>query len=207
MSSRTHQTYTRRWVNELQCPMFCIDYRLAPDHKYPAAIDDCWNAYNWIINHVHLFFNINPKKIILVGDSAGGNLVAALTLRCIKHGIRIPTGVMMAYPALYCKTEKFSPSLLHSLDDVILPHTFLKICVNAYVPVEMDAETDPFISPIKASNELLMHFPPTRIVQGVIDPFHDDSWRFLNRLRILKIDSKMIVYNDMPHGFLNYDVP
>jgi len=70
----------------------------------------------------------------------------------------------MAYPALDLKLNKFSPSLLHSLDDVILPHTFLKICCNAYIPNEMNAALDPFLSPIIASDELLMHFPATRIV-------------------------------------------
>ena len=76
MSSRSHQTYLRRWANQLKVPLFCIDYRLAPEHPYPAAIDDCWQAYNWIINYVHKFFNVNPLKIILVGDSAGGNLIS-----------------------------------------------------------------------------------------------------------------------------------
>ena len=75
MSSRTHQTYTRKWVNNLKVPMFCIDYRKAPEFPYPNALDDCWQAYNWIINYVRVFFNVDPKRIVLVGDSAGGNLI------------------------------------------------------------------------------------------------------------------------------------
>ncbi len=101
MSSRSHQTYTRRWANLLKVPIFCIDYRKAPQYPYPCALDDCWQAYNWIINYVDKFFDVIPKRIVLVGDSAGGNLITALTLRCIKHGVRLPDGIMPIYPGLF----------------------------------------------------------------------------------------------------------
>ena len=78
----------------------------------------------------------------MVGDSAGGNLVLSLTLRCIKHGVRVPDGLLLAYPALNLVQKKFSPSLLEALDDVILPHTFLKLCLDAYVPSYFDASKD-----------------------------------------------------------------
>lgn len=110
----------------------------------------------------------------MVGDSAGGNLVAALTLRCIKHRIRIPNGILLVYPAINLVVKKFSPSLLEALDDVILPHTFLKLCLDAYVPIYFDAASDPFLSPGLASNELLKELPPTRIMVGNKDPLHDD---------------------------------
>ena len=54
----------------------------------------------FIMNYIDKYFNINPKKVVLVGDSAGGNLVAALTIQIIKSGARIPDGILMAYPAL-----------------------------------------------------------------------------------------------------------
>ena len=70
---------------------------------------------------IYFFFtsytDIQPKKIILVGDSAGGNLVAALTILTIKTGVRVPDGILMAYPALNLKYEFFTPSLFISLDD------------------------------------------------------------------------------------------
>ena len=54
-SSRNHQIYTRKWANSLKLPIFAIDYRLAPEHPYPEALDDCWQAYNWIINYAYDF--------------------------------------------------------------------------------------------------------------------------------------------------------
>ena len=74
-----------------------------------------------------------PRKIILVGDSAGGNLVASLTLLCIKERVRIPDGVLLVYPALNLNGKSFTPSMLHSLTDGLLPHTFLKLCLSSYV--------------------------------------------------------------------------
>ena len=66
MSSRSHQTYTRKWANQLKIPIFSIDYRLAPEFAYPAAIDDCWQAYNWILKNVYDLFGTINKLINLL---------------------------------------------------------------------------------------------------------------------------------------------
>lgn len=58
MTSRTHQTYTRKWAKWLKIPIFCIDYRKAPKYPYPSALDDCWQAYNWILKYIQKFFNV-----------------------------------------------------------------------------------------------------------------------------------------------------
>jgi len=74
MSSSSHQSYSRRWANEIGIPIFSIDYRLAPENAYPAALNDVWQAYYWIVNNCTTYFGIKPEKIIVSGDSAGGNL-------------------------------------------------------------------------------------------------------------------------------------
>jgi hormone-sensitive lipase len=75
------------------------------------------------------YIDVTPKKIILTGDSAGGNLVAALTCLLIKQGLRVPDGIVLTYPALNLNYNNYTPSLLSSLDEPILPHTYLKICL------------------------------------------------------------------------------
>jgi hormone-sensitive lipase len=126
MSSRSHQTYTRKWATNLNVPIFSIDYRLSPEYPYPCALDDVWQAYNWIINYAPRYFSILctttlidivPQRVVLVGDSAGGNLIAALTLLCIKERVRVPDGLLMAYPALNLSVTEFTPSMLISLND------------------------------------------------------------------------------------------
>lgn len=69
----------------------------------------------------------------MVGDSAGGNLVAALTNLLFVLKLRIPDGLVLAYPALNLTYKTYTPSLLTALNDMILPHTFLKICLKAYL--------------------------------------------------------------------------
>ncbi|CAD8052530.1 unnamed protein product [Paramecium sonneborni] len=206
MSSRSHQTYTRKWANTLKVPIFSIDYRMAPEHPYPAGLDDCWQVYMFILTFIEKYYNIVPNKVVLVGDSAGGNLVAALTIQAIKAGVRIPDGILLAYPALSLDIKQFTPSFLVSLDDSLLHHTVLKLCLNSYIKKEFNAILDPMLSPSKAHDDILKRFPKTRIQVGTYDPLHDESFRLLQRLIKLNKDARLIEYQSMPHGFLSFDV-
>jgi hormone-sensitive lipase len=87
----------------------------------------------WTLQCFQQVFDIEPTKIILVGDSAGGNLVAALTSLLIQLKMRKPDGICLVYPALNLNYHSYTPSLLTSLNDLILPHTFLKVCLKAYL--------------------------------------------------------------------------
>ena len=83
MSSGSHQNYTRIWANDTKVPIFSIDYRLSPEYSFPSALNDVWQTYFYLVNNAKSEFGINPEKIILVGDSAGGNLAAAITIMSI----------------------------------------------------------------------------------------------------------------------------
>ena len=120
----------------------------------------------------------------MVGDSAGGNLVASLTNLLIKSNLRIPDGVVMVYPALNLNYYDYSPSLLTALNDLILPHTFLKICLKSYLQdPQFKPEKDYLVSPILTPKEILKKYPKTRMFVGSKDPFHDDCCRFAEKLR------------------------
>lgn len=133
MSSYIHQIYTRVWANNLKVPIISVDYGKAPEHPFPQGLYDCFEGYMWILHCYRQVFDAEPHKIILVGDSAGGNLVAALTNMLLKMNIRAPDGIVMVYPALNLNYHNYTPSLLTALNDMILPHSFLKICLKAYL--------------------------------------------------------------------------
>lgn len=76
---------------------------------------------------------ISPKLVYLAGDSAGGNITVAVTLKCIQNNFRIPDGILLGYPAMSLSLKRFTPSLLTALDDFILRYSFLSICIDSYV--------------------------------------------------------------------------
>jgi hormone-sensitive lipase len=107
MSSSSHENYLRRWSKELDCPLISIDYRLAPECPYPGSLDDVWQAYNWIIDHASEEFDIELNKIILVGDSAGGNLALGLIQLIMAHNKRMPDALFLAYPGKIISNYSF----------------------------------------------------------------------------------------------------
>lgn len=207
MSSSSHQNYTRKWVNETKLPLFSIDYRKAPEFPFPAALDDVWQAYNWVKAYAAQYLGIGADKIVVVGDSAGGNLALALSFRCIQEKVPVPSGLILCYPAVNLDKCNFTPSLMRTLEDLVVPHTFLKMCVDSYCPdPEMDRSSNPFISPLKASSELLSKLPPVRMFVGTKDPLEDDCWRMLEKLLDAGVDAKMKIYDGVLHGPLSYDM-
>ena len=129
LSSRSMQTYTRRWTRKLNIPVFSVDYRMPPDHPFPSAPEDCFKVYKFLINHINKYFNISPKKIILAGDSAGGNLALSTTALIMKNNLPIPYGIYAAYPA--CELQKrFSPSKIHAFTDPLLYPSMLLLCLR-----------------------------------------------------------------------------
>ena len=164
MSSGSHQVYTRTWANKLGIPIFSIDYRLSPEYRYPAAIDDVWQAYVWIVKYSYIHLGITPENIVIVGDSAGGNLAWAITMLAIQRQFRIPDQIVLWYPALGMNKSDVFPSVLYSLIDPIISANFLSICLDWYLSSDCEPERDPYLSSILADPEILKKFPKTRIV-------------------------------------------
>jgi hormone-sensitive lipase len=186
MSSFIHQSYTRTWANELEVPIVSVDYGKAPEHPFPDGLEDCLEAYLWTLYCMRQLYEFEPHRIILVGDSAGGNLVASLLNILISWNLRQPDGIVLVYPALNLHYFDYTPSLLTSLNDMILPHTFLKICLDSYLKdPRFKPEEDFLISPILTPDNLLKQYPLTKIFVGSKDPFHDDCCRLTERLALV----------------------
>ena len=115
----------------------------------------------------------------MVGDSAGANLVLALTNLLLSYNLRKPDGLVLVYPVLNLSMPQYTPSLTHALHDFMLPHTLLKLCLKAYLMNASNIDsTDYHLSPLFTPNKYLEQYPETRIFVGSKDPFHDDSCRF-----------------------------
>jgi len=207
MTSRSHQNYIRLWATTTQTPILCVDYRLAPEFPFPAALDDVWQTYVWVLQHAERYLGINPAKIVLTGDSAGGNLAMGCVIKAIEMGVRLPDGLLLNFPALNMWKEAYTPSFLLSLDDVIMHHTFLRLCHNCYIKDPLlDTKDNHYLSPLFASTTLLSQFPPTRIMVGTRDPLLDDCWRLLERLNEAGADAELEVFEGLVHGGMNSSI-
>jgi hormone-sensitive lipase len=143
-------------------PIISVDYGKAPDRPFPLGLYDCLEAYIWTLTAFKQIYEVQPEKIIMVGDSAGGNLCAALINLLLLWNFPVPSGLVLIYPALNLNFQDYTPSLLTALNDMILPHTLLKLCLKAYLKdSKLQPEKDPLISPILVSPEALASYPRT----------------------------------------------
>ena len=207
MSSHSHQNYTRRWAIETRTPVISIDYSLAPQHPFPQGLDDIWQAYVWTVEHIESQLGISPKRIVVAGDSAGGNFALALCFKAVEMGYRVPDGLLLAYPAVCLDKDRFTPSFIRALDDMVVPHTFLKLCLKSYLGDTTTEVKNPYVSPLYASDEQISALPPVRMLLATEDPLRDDSFRFVERLLNNGVDVKIKEYCHHTHGFLSFDVP
>lgn len=129
-SSKSHLVYLTEWVDQLNVPLFSIDYSLAPESPYPRALNEIFYAYCWAINNCELL-GTTAERVILAGDSAGANLCLALLLKCIEMKVRKPDGIFIAYCPVLVAFDP-SPSRLLCLMDPLLPFGFLMRCLRAY---------------------------------------------------------------------------
>ena len=201
-SPKSHESYLRHWARDLQVPVLSIDYSLAPEAWFPRAVDECFHAFMWAMEHREDLGAGRDGRIVIAGDSAGGNLAVAVCLKAVLQGVRPPAGVVCAYPVLNVKLAA-SPSRLLALMDSLLPLGLMECCLEAYRGPRLQSVDNPLMSPLNASDEMLRLMPPVRVVACELDPLLDDSVMFVKRLRTMGHDATLQVIPDMPHGFLS----
>eukprot|EP01027_Heterolobosea_sp_BB2_P016069 GEZU01022926.1.p1 GENE.GEZU01022926.1~~GEZU01022926.1.p1 ORF type:complete len:811 (-),score=173.29 GEZU01022926.1:61-2493(-) len=203
MDTFSHENYVRVWARDLAIPVVSVEYTMAPEGKFPAALEECFAVYKWVLEHGHEIVGSPLRKIILVGDSAGGNLCAGITLKAIAEGLRIPDALALIYPVLHF-SESPSPSRLLAFLDPMVTYGFLKVCADSYISDCHDHLSNPFISPAIAPDEVLRQFPPTLISTGSLDPLLDDSLFMARRLaKVSPNKVRLEIWDGLSHGFLS----
>ncbi len=197
------EKFLRDWSNSTGIPIIGIDYCIAPGNKYPESLNDCWQAYHWILENALENFAIDPQKIILAGDSAGGNLVLALTYLLIAtNSKKLPDLLMALYPASDVSSATMSPSMVRSLDDVLLSTDSLFYINDAYRG-NYETEEDPFLSPWRCNKFILEKLPKTRFFLADIDPLRDASIKLAAEIASIdKVDFKAYEFKGALHAFV-----
>ena len=170
-----------------------IDYRLAPQHRYPAATEDCLDAVAWATE-----LSTSAEGIALMGDSAGGNLAAVTARQARDAGIAVALQVLI-YPATDLGLE--SPSLDVDLRTPILDRAAVDAFRAHYLGPDADAlSLEPNASPLRAED--LSGLAPALIITAEHDPLRDDGRRYAEALRAAGVEVRETDYLDAPHGFM-----
>ena len=165
-----------------------VDYRLPPDHPYPAALDDCLAAYRALLE------NYRPEKIVVGGLSAGGNLAAAMILRARDEGLPLPGGLVLVTPELDLTESGDSFQTNLGLDNVLT-----QSLMNANLVYAGGADlTDPYVSPL--FGDFSKGFPPTFLTAGTRDLFLSNVVRMHCALRATDIPAELYLLEAGSHA-------
>ena len=200
----SHLHFLSQWSASLSLPVLYVDYSLAPDNAYPTAVNECYDVYRWLVEGR---LGLRAERIVLLGDSTGGNLAAALCMKAIMDGLRVPDAVILCCPILNLRLTP-TPSRSLYMMDAVLPMNLLLLCRSLYLQASSsasaDADIDPCLSPIVASDALLSQWPTTSIMVGGFDPFVDDSVDFAHRLAANGVPVRLRVFDRAPHSLLDF---
>ena len=211
MKNFFHENYLRDIVNQVNIPLIGFDYAEAPEHPYPEGLNDCFQGYMWILENCEKELGFKPEKIILAGDSSGGNFILALTFLLISmniyenKNIRLPDLLIPLYPACHTGIKNMSLSLASSFEDHMLnikSLLFINKVYRDYYPNDLD----PFLNPSEVTEEILKHLPKTTIISATNDPLRDDTIRFMRKIsKIPDLDVKDYELENYQHGFMGPD--
>eukprot|EP01091_Cochliopodium_minus_P005566 TRINITY_DN15474_c0_g1_i1.p1 TRINITY_DN15474_c0_g1~~TRINITY_DN15474_c0_g1_i1.p1 ORF type:complete len:349 (-),score=96.97 TRINITY_DN15474_c0_g1_i1:20-1066(-) len=186
--------------------IFSIDYKLAPEQAYPSQPNEVAFCIEWIKKNGDRFGIDTSKKVILMGDSAGGNLSVTATYKLLEKGDVKVDGLALIYPTLYI--QKTSTSAKKFGEDWILhTNSMKKVFISCYYPkFDSLSSIEYYVSPGLAPKELQKQLPPTFIVCGDRDPLLDDSTNFASQLSNLGISCTLQIEKNLTHGFMNLDL-
>lgn len=185
-----HGALLARICREVLARGLMVSYRLAPEHPYPAALDDCIAAYRWLLAQ-----GVDESRIIVAGDSAGGNLTLALLLRLRDEGLPLPGGAVALSPVADLTFSGESVQRNDGVDDM-----FSADLMGAMVPLYLasrDLCTHPHVSPVFGD---FTGLPPLLLIVGSTELLLDDSVRVAQRWP----GSTLLVWDGMPHVFAGF---
>ena len=196
----SHDSSCRLLAAVTGCVIVAVDYRLAPEHPFPAAVDDCLAAYAWV-QRSHLELGCTPGRVGVMGDSAGGNLAAVVALATRRGPVPPPLAQGLIYPIVDARLDTQS---MRSLGQgFFLTREGMEAYREHYLPDSADWETWK-VSPLLAEDK--RGVAPTLIVTAGFDPLRDDGANYACALESSGVAVEYRCYDDMVHGFFGMGV-
>lgn len=188
---------TSRLAKGVDAVVVSVAYRLAPEHPYPAGVDDCWEALNWVHDNAEEL-HVDPDRIAVMGDSAGGNLAAVVALMARDAGGPALRAQVLVYPGVEMY-DKW-PSEIRNADAPVLTSKNMRAYVKIYLGEKYGTE-EFAASPIRAHSHAGV--APALILTAEFDPLLDNGSRYADKLRADGVEVAYIEYAGAIHGFLS----
>jgi acetyl esterase len=175
-----------------------VEYRLAPEHPFPAGARDCYDALRWVVDHASEL-GLDAGRVAVGGDSAGGNLSAAVTLIAADRGGPAVHFQLLVYPAtdLLCSY----PSHHENGDGYLLTSDAIKWFTDHYLSGEENDAKDKLVSPIYADETELAQLPAALVITAEYDPLRDEGEAYAKRLEQAGVPAQTIRVPGQIHGF------
>ncbi len=192
----THDALCRSLANEAGARVVAVDYRLAPEHKFPAAVDDCFAATKWVEQNAATL-GIDPNRIAVAGDSAGGNLAAVVCLMAKKGGPRLIYQLLI-YPTTQARAN--TESIKSFAEGYFLEKNTMDWFFDQYLTEGQDVN-DWRLSPLAAAD--VAGVPKAYVVTAGYDPLKDEGKAYADKLNRAGVAAIYVDYPGMVHGFFN----
>lgn len=195
-SPQSHDVVCRELALQANCVVVSIDYRLAPEHKFPAAVDDAWAALEWVANHGEELHG-DSSRLAVAGDSAGGNLAAVVSLMARDAKAPALAFQLLIYPGtdLVCSY----PSHDAFGNDYLLTKNLIDWFMNHYF-VEGEDRSQWLASPMNADSHAGL--PPAFVLSAGFDPLQDEEAAYVAKLQQAGVNVEHSHYEGMIHGFI-----
>ena len=193
----THDGLCSRLALWSKAMVVSFEYRLAPENKFPAAVEDCCAAYRWLCEHGR-DIGADSNRVGVAGDSAGGNLATVVCQEMRRVDAQLPCFQVLIYPVTNMVFN--TPSHSERMSDGFLPRDRLDWYFRQYL-CSNDERDDPRASPLQAED--LSGQPPALVIFGGFDPLRDDGRLYAERLTSAGVDVTAHEYPGQIHGFLS----
>lgn len=195
-SIETHDGLCKAITNAASVAVASVDYRLAPEHKFPAAVDDAYAALCWVAAHA-AELNLDPTRIAVGGDSAGGNLAAVTALKSRDLAGPALRLQMLVYPIT--NDDLNTRSYVENAEGYMLTRSDMSWFWGQYLSRPEEGR-DPYVSPLRATD--LSGLAPAFVMTAEYDPLRDEAEAYAARLQDAGVAVRLTRYSGMIHGFL-----
>ena len=194
-ASGSHYQLAKHYVQKANCKVIMPDYRLLPKHRYPVAVEDCYNTYLWLLENAS-GLGIDKDRIIVTGDSAGGNIASAVTVMLKDRGQSLPRGAMLIYPVL--DKRMITDSMKKFSDTPIWDSKCNRMFWDMYLK-DQDASGAKYASISEIDH--LDFFPDTYVETAEFDCLCDEGIEFTRKLTEVGVPSEYHLVKGTCHGF------